>query len=623
MGLVWRLIREMLAKHKRAVFARVLIAAAVAATPYAFSFLGKWLVDEALQVTGPPAAEVAADEAEAGVIEENEPAETAPLALEWRARTTEEKLRLLVIFLVISLGIHVGVTVFSGLSELLNARMVHGMVFDLRTRLQAKLSDLELGLFHREQVGQLMTRTLDDTGQIPAHLCNLVINTCTHILMLVLGAVLLLGLNPRMAFIVLGALPFYAVACIYFLPRLRSNAEALRDRLAAFNGYLVERLSNILTIKNYAQEGRETAAVGRRIADFQVLSQRQHRLNLYFDTSRTLITGFSTLAVLTLGFLNIRAQRMQLGEVLAFWQVTAQLFVPISALVGMATVAQTLRVLGERVYTILDAEETLRDGPDAIDIPELQGHVRFENVSLRYTAGGPFAVRNVTLDIPADSTVCLVGPTGCGKSTLIALLTRLYDPTEGSVRLDGVDIRSFRVSGLRRAVGNVLRECKVFSGTIAENIRFGRPDASQDEVEQAAESVGLHDLILTLHDGYDTRVGPGGMDLTSGWLTRIAVARALLTRPAVVTIDDTFSSLDEEAEHQLHRAVRSAAAGRTVLIATSRLDLCAEADMVVVMQKGTIEQIGKHHDLLAVPGVYRRMYMLQMGIDEIVEDENR
>lgn len=614
MGLVWRLIREHIQPHASAMVVRFLIAAAVAAAPYAFSFLGKWLVDEALQVTGPPKAVSApASGRQPTAAARDEP---AGLSLEWKAKTAEQKLRLLLIFLAASVGIHVVVTGLSGLSELLNARTVQKMALDMRSAVHEKLQHLEMGLFGREQVGQLMTRTLDDTGAIPPNLTNLVINVCTQVAMLVLGLVLLLRLNATMTLVVLAALPFYALTCIVFLPKLRRNTEKIRDRSAVLNGHVIERLTNVLTVKNYAQENREEATFARMMGDNLALARRQHNLSLFFGTLTTIITGVGTLAALLFGFLNIRAQKMQLGEVLAFYQVTAQLFVPISALVGMTTVVQTLQVLAGRVYGILDTQQTLRDAPEASDLAEVRGEIEFDNVSLQYQPGGPFAVRGICLHVPPGATVCLVGPTGCGKSTLIALLTRLYDPTEGSVRLDGRDIRTIRIRTLRRAIGNILHDCRLFSGTFAENLRFGATGASREQIERAATRVGLHEFIAAQPHGYETRIDQPGAPLGAEELVRLAVARALVTDPAVLTIDDTFSAIEERVEAELRAAVRAARADRTVLIATSRLAICQEADAVVVLQKGTVVQTGTHASLLDQPGVYRRMYMRQMGLDE-------
>ena len=636
MSIVWRLIRTELAAFKTALLVRFLIVAVVSATPYAFSFLGKWLLDEALQVTGPPKPKAAAQPASGTTTESPHSqaaaapqpgprvatasvAKVAGVRVEWKAKTPDEKLRLLWVFFGVSIGIHVVATALSAVAELLNSRMANRMVYKLRTAVHEKLSTFDLAVFSREQVGQLMTRVLDDAGGIPGNLTNLVINFCTQVAMLGLGLYLLLRLNVTMTLVALATLPFYAISCVIFLPRIKDNTEELRERVAAFNGFVIERLTNIMTVKNYVQEDRETGTFMQKLSDNQTLARKNQRLNLGFGTLTTLITAFGTLGVLAFGFLNIKAQKMQLGEVMAFYQVTAQLFVPVAALVGLASVAQTLQVLGLRVYTILDTPAALTNAPDVVPLGDIQGDIHFDHVSLRYEEGGPFAVEDVTLSITSGQTVCIVGPTGCGKSTLLMLLNRLYDPTNGLIRLDGVDLRRLPVRKLRRAVGNVLHDCPVFTGTIAENISYGAPEATQDVVEEAARVVGLHDWIVGHPDGYETLLGRGGITVSGEQLTQLALARALATSPAVLTIDDTFSVIEEDVERRLRAAIRTTLERHTILIATSRLSICEDADLVVAMQKGKVIQTGSHEELLGVPGLYRRMYMRQMGMDELDE----
>ena len=600
MGLVLRMIRERLRPHVAGIAVRIALVAAVAATPYAFSFLGKWLVDDALQVAAPkPGAP-----------------SVAGVGVQWKARTPDQKLRLLALFLAASMGLHLLTTGLSFLAEVLNANMSQRMALGLRGAVHEKLNRSSLAFFGREQIGRHMTRVLDDAGALPGVLINLVVSLVTQVAMLGLGLYLLLRLNPQMTLAPLIALPFYAAACLYFVPRLRRNTDALREGAAALQGHVIERLSNVLTIKNYAQEEREILAFDERLDGQLGLARTQHNLNLYFNTSTTVITGVATLAVLAYGFLNLRAGRMQLGGALAFYQVTAQLFVPLGALISLTAVVQTARSHGERVYAILDAPSDIVDAPDAAAPSDFRGEVAFENVSLRYAEGGPLAVRNVSLRIPAGTRVSLVGPTGSGKSTLIALLTRLYDPTEGVVSLDGLDVRRLPVKQLRRAVGNVLRDAQVFTGTVVDNLRFGDREAGRDAIGAAARLVGLEAYILDLPKGYDTLLGVGGLTLPPERMAQLALARALVTQPAILTIDDTFAVVEPEAERELQAALRGALADRTIIHATSRLSSCEDADMVVVMRQGRVEQTGTHDDLLARPGLYRRMYLRQMGQED-------
>ncbi len=598
MALIWRLTGTELKQHWKALLFVILVAASASATPYAFAMLGRWLVDEVLLV------------APAAPSEENEGSPDAGDPPDIRVPGADDPA-----------DIPPEPNADGAASEFTRARMNNAMVFSLRTSLHRKLASMDLATFSREQVGQLMTRVLDDVSGIPGNLTQFFVNAVTQSGMLVLGLVLLLRLNPAMTLIVLGVLPFYAVTCYIFLPRIRRNTVELRDRVAELNGFVVERLSNIVTIKNYAQEARETVDFGGRIDHNIGLSQRQHRLNLFFNTLTTLITGLGTLSVLALGFLNLRAGRMQLGEVLAFHAVTAQLFVPISALVGLGAVSQSIYVLADRVFGILDSPDVIVDPENPVDPDSVRGDVAFENVSLRYSEGGPFAVDNVNLHIPSGNTVALVGPTGSGKSTLLMLLTRLFDPTEGVVRLDGLDVRRLRVARLRTLIGNVMGRCTVFTGTVAENIAYGRPDAPREEIEEAARAVGLHDFVISLAEDYETRLGRGGIALNDEQLAMLGFARALLTGPAVLTIDDTFSGLDESVERPLRRAVREAHGRRTVLMATSRLSLCRDVDLVVMLRNGRIEETGTFEELMSRPGSFHRMYCRQMGEPDLHKPE--
>jgi ABC-type multidrug transport system fused ATPase/permease subunit len=590
MKMLLRMTRELLRPHVGRLVALFLITAAVSATPYAFSFLGKWLVDEALQVSGPSAA---------------------------GAASQSQQVRYLAIFLATSLGLHVVGTALGLWSELIKNRMNQRVTYDLRRQVQGKFTRMEPHLFGREQVGQLMTRILDDTSGLPANLTNLIVNVVTQVAMLVLGAILLFRLNAKLAPFALMALPFYGVACVVFLPRIRRNAEELRERGARFQGHIVERLTNISTVKNYAAEDRELAFFGQTLDDNLGLQRAQQKLSLGFSTITTLVTSLGTLAVLCFGFINIRDGDMQLGETLAFYQITGQLFVPISALVGMATVVQSIQILGERIYETLDARATLGVAPDATPLADVRGDIAFEGVSLQYAEGGPLAVQDVTLEIPAGTTACVVGPTGSGKSSLLMLVLRFYDPSAGAVRLDGVDLRRIDLNDLRTAVGLVTRECRVFRGTVADNIAYGRPEATQAEIEAAARSVGLHDWTMEQDQQYRTAVGRGGVDMDAEELVRINVARALVARPSVVCVDDAFAVVSEDVEGSLRRAIDSTLDNPTLLIATSRVSVCQDADFVIVVRRGRVVEVGTHADLLMTPGVYRRMYLLQMGMQDV------
>jgi ABC-type multidrug transport system fused ATPase/permease subunit len=640
MRAVWHMMWPHLRKHISGLLVMFVIAVIVSASPYFFSFLGKWLVDEALQVTGAPKAAAIENAAGAGAKDaatsagtagmaastDARPADTAkagapkavaPVSGEWKPKTQPEKTRLLLIFFIVSIAVHLLTTGISAVSDLINSKMVFEMICDLRSQAHDRLQSAKMAFFAREQVGQIMSRLLDDTNAIPGNLTNLVINVCTQIVMLIMGIVLLLRLNVRLTLIALAALPLYVLVSYFFLARIKRNTEQSRTAESEFNGFVVERLSGVVNIKNYAQEDREVVNFGVSLDKNMGLGLEASKLGLYFGTLTSVVTNVGTLAVLTYGFLNIKAGSMQLGEVMAFYGVAAQLFVPVSVLVSMMNVAQVLEVWAGRVNRILEAPREEDDALEAAAMPPVKGEIAFEHVSLRYEEGGPFAVEDATLAIPAGQSVCIVGPPGSGKSSLVTMLSRLWDPSSGVIKVDGVDITNMPLRRLRRVMGTIFSEPLVFTGTIAENIAYGNPEATRQKIEEAAKLAELHDYVMGLKDKYETRVGQGGLSLDVEALTTLSVARAMVAEPAILTVDEGFAPISEELEERLRAMIRCQLADRTIIITTNRMSICKHADMVVVMEKGKIRQVGTHKSLMAVPGSYRRMYARQMGMAEL------
>ena len=578
-----RLLRTIVPGHRFVIFIAIVCALAISATPYAFSFLGKWLIDDVLSI-GNVAAQV---------------------------RSESETLALLLRFFLISAGFHLVGTLLAAFSELANTRTVHRMTFRLRSSVFEKVENTDHTAYTRESPGQLMTRIMDDTGAIPGNVTHIIINFVTQIAMLVLGIVLLVRLQPTLAIYAAIALPFYAIVCILFLPAIKRNTQNIRIQWASLVAYAVERLSSIITVKNYARETAETGEFGDRVDVSLGLNRRQHRLNLLFGSLSAIITAFATLSVLTIGFIKLKNGDMLLGEVLAFYQVTAQLFVPISALVGMTVVSQTLRVYADRVFQMLDSKSAIAETGDQMPA---SGDIVFKDVTLRYAEGGPFAVNNLSLTIKQGTATALVGPTGCGKSTVLLLLTRLIDPNSGVIRIGETDVRSFALNAHRRSVGNILYDTKVFSGTVAENVAFGTKDVSVDDIRNACKIADFDADISSLAKGYDTVLGTGGVQLSEEDTLKLNLARAIVTKPRIITVDDTYALVGEETERRLRASLRRALPDATMIIATSRLSIAESCDAIHVLQKGSVVESGSHDELMDAHGLYRRMYARQMGM---------
>ena len=589
MKILWRLTKMLLVPKRWIIIVVILTTLIISAVPYGFSFFGKWLVDEALQVSGVPTHQ---------------------------AKSEAEKLHLLLVFFLVSIGVHVVSTGMGGGTELLKSKAIHEMIFTLRSRVHEKLENADLGQFLTEQPGQHMTRLLDDTGNIPGNVVNLWVNIITQLGMLVLGLVLLLKLNPLLAIVTLAALPFFAVTSALLLPKLKNVVTDIRTYWSTLIGHVVERLSSIETVKNYVQEAREVAEFSNLVERSLNLNRKNNRLNLLLGSISGLITAFATLAVLVIGILNIRSGNMQLGAVLAFYAVTAQLFVPIGTLVGMFVILQTVSIYGERVFSVLDSPVHIRDMETPVVPDRIAGNIEFRNASLQYQEGGPFAISDLSFAIPTGTSAAIVGPTGCGKSTVISLLTRLYEVTQGEIFIDEINIKSLPVQLLRQSVGNILYDTPVFSGTIAENISLASPSVKQPAIEEAAKRSGLHEYIIELDSGYATRLGGGGIQLETVELIKLGIARLLATDPPIITVDDTFAGVNEETEQYLQSALRKAISGKTFLMATSRITAAKTCNLIIVLQKGRLVQIGTHDELLAIPGLYRRMYMRQVGLPD-------
>ena len=590
MTLIRRFYKEYVFRHWGKLLIAFLLTAAVNQAPYGFSMLGKWLVDDVLQVGGKgKAAEVA-------------PENVVPL---------DEKYEGLWLFLAVSLGLRLSTAALGGVAGYLTSGAGQRVLFRLRSAVQEKLSNLPLSYFDRYSTGQLMVRVMDDANGAQNNTVNLPVNVGTQIVTLIVGIVLLWKINPTMTLMALGVLPFYAAGTALFMNPLRKNTEEMRNANTELQALMEEKLTFVPTIKYYAQEEAESTRFFNRLQENLKIGFHQNALNTGLSVVLMIISGVGATGVLMYGFWQLEAGAMKLGEVLAVYQMTALLFGPITALTNVNVQLQTTNIILERIYEVLDMKSELDDAPDAIDVAQLQGEITFENVSLRYIEGGPVALQNVSFHLPAGKTVALLGPSGCGKTAVVNLLMRLYDPTEGVVKVDGVDVRKYKLQSLRESIGLSSQESRVFSGTVAENIAFGTDGVDRTSIEHVAEVAGVHETIMALPKGYDTRIGKGGESLTQDIVQRLAIARALLGEPAIFIFDDSVSALSEEDEELLFEDIERAFVKQTLAIVTNRVRTAENANQILVMRDGGIVEQGSHEELVALKGVYWRMYLHQ------------
>lgn len=590
MNLVRRFYKEYVFRHWGKLLVAFLLTAAVNQAPYGFSMLGKWLVDDVLQVGGK------------NKVEQPQQENAIPL---------DEKFQGLWVFLAISLGLRLGTASLGGMAGYLTSSAGQRVLFRLRSSVQEKMSNLPLSYFDRYSTGQLMVRVMDDANGAQNNTVNLPVNVGTQGVTLVVGIVLLWQLNPTMTLMALGVLPFYAAGTALFMKPLRKNTEEMRNANSELQSLIEEKLTFVPTIQYYAQEASESTRFYNRLQENLRIGFQQNALNTGLSVVLMIISGLGATWVLLYGFWQLEAGMMKLGEVLAVYQMTALLFGPITALTNVNVQLQTTQIILARIYEVLDMRSELEDAPDATDAPELKGEIAFENVTLRYLEGGPVALNNVSFHLPGGKTVALLGPSGCGKTAVVNLLSRFYDPTEGRILIDGIDSKKMKVHSLREQIGMASQEARVFSGTVAQNIAFGEADIERSVIEHVAQVAGVHNAIMALPKGYDTKIGKGGEALPLDVIQRLAIARALLGYPAIFIFDDSVSALSEEAEELLFEDVEKAFEKQTLVIVTNRVRTAENADLILVMRDGQIVEKGTHQDLVSEKGVYWRMYLHQ------------
>jgi ATP-binding cassette subfamily B protein len=469
--------------------------------------------------------------------------------------------------------------------------------FDLRERVYRHLQTLELAFFDFQQTGQLMSRATVDLQGIRFFLGYGLIFLTQNALTLLLASIVMFAIQPALAALALLPVPFVVLTAMRFNRRSRPALQEVQQRLAELTAEAEESVSGIRVVKAFAREDHMLHRFQRavnRVFDQNLFSTR---LRAFYSPLLGFLPSLGLAVVLLIGGKMVIDETISLGEFTAFYTYLLMLIGPMRML-GMALgMAQRAVASGNRLFEILDREPRVASPPDAPPLPAGSGRVEFRDVSLSYGEGPP-ALENVDLTVEAGRTVALVGPTGSGKTSLVAMIARLYDPVEGSILVDGADIRTVDVSSLRREIAFVADESFLFSATIAENIAYAKPDATPEEVELAARRAQAHSFIERLPDGYDTLVGERGLTLSGGQRQRVAIARALVADPRILILDDATSSVDATTEAEIKRGLTDAMSGRTTFVVAHRRSTISLADEIVVMDQGRIVDCGTHEELL-------------------------
>jgi subfamily B ATP-binding cassette protein MsbA len=490
------------------------------------------------------------------------------------------------------------------------------LVCDLRIRLFAHLQTLSLRYFDDNHTGETVSRVSQDTGEVYTLTNGFLINLIADSVTIVVVVGFLFYVDWKLATATCAVMPLFVINYLYNRRRMREESRKHRQNWDKVMGFLHEKVSSARVIKSFVREQGEistfTSGINEDFFNYSRIVMRNTKLAVVAD----LLGSVGALIVLGYGGWLVVKGEMGVGTLVAFNAYIAYVFPPIVRFVDLATIFQRAITGLENVFKLLDTKPEVADIESAIPLPPLKGDVEFRNVSFDYameaaSPRGPRTLRNVNFSIKAGEIAAIVGPSGSGKSTIINLLARFYDPASGAVLVDGYDLRTAVADSFRRQIGIVLQENILFSGTLEDNLKYGKPEATRGEIIEAAKTANAHDFIIALPDGYSTVVGERSAQLSGGQRQRIAIARAILKNPRILIFDEATSALDLASERLIQEAMERVMQGRTTFIIAHRLSTIQKASRILVMDQGRLAEQGTHAELLALEGLYARLHALQ------------
>ena len=527
-------------------------------------------------------------------------------------RSDRDALLPLVVAILVAGALRLGLTVSR---RLIAGRVSLGVELDLRRLFYRHLQVLELGFFDAHQTGQLMSRATVDLQSIRFFLGYGLVFITQSALTIVLASAVMIVINPWLAALALIPVPFVIATAARYNRRSRPAVQEIQQRLAELTADAEEGVTGIRIVKAFAREQHQLARFRRAVGRLFDQNMYSTRLRAFYNPLLGFLPNLGLAVVLLIGGQQVIDGGLSIGEFTAFYIYMMMLMFPMRMLGIALGMAQRAIASGNRLFEVLDREPRITSAPGAPPLPEGPGSVKLDGVSLAYN-GGEAAIEDVDLSVDAGRTVALVGPTGSGKTSMVALLARLYDPSRGAVLVDGVDVREVDVASLRAQIAFVADESFLFSATVGDNIAYARPEASHEEMELAARRAQADGFIRDLPDGYDTLVGERGLTLSGGQRQRVAIARALLADPRILILDDATSSVDARTEALIRDGLREAMEGRTTFIVAHRLSTVSLADEIIVLDAGRIVDRGSHDELLERCPLYEEL--AEKGLEDAV-----